>query len=581
ALVYGGKIEEGLGILIECSEVFKGRENLYGYARSLYEIARTMFNHKGYSREADQALEEAVGVFCRLGAERDIESIERFKIDNFANWRNENGLSQAYLSGLKRISELINDRLGEENYMMQLLTMVLELTGAERGMIFFADKAQLYSAASKRMDSATTKDARRISQTVVMQVKRSLTSIYTEDATKDERFSNSQSILLNNIRSILCIPLKTGSRLIGTIYLDSQIPGLFEKDKIIYFEALGNLLAATTDKSLEFQKLREEINLTRRRGKWQESGIVLGSSPAMKELDRQLAQATLTETNVLLEGETGTGKGVFARLIHEQSSRKDRHFCSINCGILPEGLLESELFGAQKGSYSGSVSDRVGLIEAAEGSTVFLDEITNISLTTQGKLLEVIEERVIRRLGETKKRKVNVRFVFATNRNLKKEVRDGNFREDLFFRLATLRIHIPPLRDRKEDIPEFVEFFLRKFSSELNKDVTEVTPDAMQALINYNWPGNVRELSNVIERAVLLAKVPQINPRLLDQRFWPQKTPKLKDIRTLEEKELIRQTLRATNGNVSQAARHLDITRQHLTRLMSRYGISRKFRPTH
>ncbi|MBN2378179.1 sigma 54-interacting transcriptional regulator [candidate division WOR-3 bacterium] len=574
-LVASDEYKKGLAVLRRSIDVFKKQENLYEYGKTLYIMSASMFEKQGYSDEALTYLEEAKTVFQRLSLEPELARIQRFRAEHFQDWRQPFGLSLAYLSGLKYISELINNRLGEEDFMIQLLSVILELTGAERGMVFFVEKAQLYSVASKQMDASSKKDARLISQTVIRQVKQELAPIYTSDATQDDRFNRAQSIILNRIRSILCLPLKIGDRLIGTVYLDSRMPGLFDQRKVIYFEALSNLLAVTTDKSLEFQKLKEELLLSRRRKKWERSGVVIGNSPVMKEICRQLEQAAQSEANVLLEGETGTGKGVYARMIHEQSTRRDREFCSIDCGILPETLFESELFGAKKGAYSGADQDRMGLLEAADGSTVFLDEITNMTLATQGKLLEVIEERVIRRLGETRKRQVNIRFIFATNRNLVKEVRDGNFREDLYYRLATFKIHIPSLRDRKEDIPEFVDFFVKKYSSELSKEVNQVGSNTIQALMNYYWPGNIRELANVMERAVLLAKSGRISPRHLDQRFWPQVTPRLKDIRRIEDAELIRRTLFQTRGNVTQAAKRLGISRQHLIRLIKRYGISR------
>lgn len=578
ALMISNEKESGLVKLRESADLFKRQENPFENARSLGAVSEATFQVKGYCDEAVAPIEEASVIFERLGAKLELDRIDRFRARHFTEWRTQPGLPQEYLDGFKKISELINYRLGEEDFMLDLLTLTLRLTGAERGIIFLMDEAQLYAVASKRIDSTTQSDARRISKTVIKTIQQGLQPIFTKDATTDERFSRSRSIYLHNIRSILCIPLKTSERLLGTIYLDSQSIGLFDLDKVAYFEALGNLLAATIDKSAEFSRLKQELVLSKGKREWEESGFVRGNAKKMRDIYNQLEKIAMSEANVLLEGETGTGKGVLARIIHEKSPRRRREFCSINCGILPENIFESELFGTRKGAYTGALSDRIGLLETADGSTVFFDEITNTSLPMQAKLLEVIDERVIRRFGESRKKKVNLRFIFATNRNLKLEVKEGRFREDLYFRLNTLNLTIPPLRERREDVPELTRFFIEKFSRELNKQVSETSEEVMEALIAYPWPGNIRELANVIERAVLLAPGRRITRDLLDQRFFPEGGFQVRDLREakrMEEQELIRRTLLETGGNVTRAAKRIGVTRQHLSRLISRHGIHR------
>jgi Nif-specific regulatory protein len=578
ALIGTGKFDEGVGKLRESVEVFKSHEALYEHGLSLYTLAETMFKEEGYSVQASSALQEAQIIFGRVGASNDLERITRFRDEHFERWRGQSGLSHQYLEGLRQVSELINNRLGGENFMLDLLGIVLELTKAQRGMIFMMDENELYSVASKRMNPATTGDARRISQTVIQRIQQGLRPIYTPDATADERFNRSRSILLNDIRSLMCIPLRTNEKLIGTIYLDSSEIGLFDAERTLYFEALGNLLAATIDKSAEFARMREELLLARQRQGFEKSGVVIGTSPAIAKLYAQLEQIAKSDTNILLEGETGTGKGLFAHAIHEHSLRRGREFCSINCGVLPENLFESELFGYRKGTFTGATENRIGLLEAADGSTVFFDEITNTSPNMQAKLLEVIEERVIRRFGEPVKKPVNLRFIFATNRDLKEEVRQGRFREDLYFRISTLTLTLPPLRDRREDIPEFIDFFLEKFSKEFNKDIKGLEDDVSEALLDYPWPGNIRELKNVIERAILLAYTRYISRDLLDQRFFPtvpHTTHNLQEARKIEERELIRRTLAEMRGNVTRAAKRLGVSRQHLSRLMKIYDIPR------
>ncbi|GAH11418.1 unnamed protein product, partial [marine sediment metagenome] len=209
---------------------------------------------------------------------------------------------------------------------------------------------------------------------------------------------------------------------------------------------------------------------------------------------------------VLVLGETGTGKGMIARLIHLKSARKGRKFLAINCGTIPETLLESELFGHKRGAFTGAVSDKKGLLEEGGGGTIFLDEISNTSLSFQGKLLEAIEEKIIRRVGETVTRNIDVRFLFATNRDLEIEVEDGRFRRDLYYRINVFNIEVPPLRERASDIPLLAQYFLARYNKEIGKRIDGFTADTVQRLCEYMWSGNVRELQNVIERAVVLAK---------------------------------------------------------------------------
>jgi Nif-specific regulatory protein len=463
--------------------------------------------------------------------------------------------------------------------MEDLLEVVLKLTTAQRGMIFILEGDELHPVVSKHMDGATSQDARDISHTAIDNLRQGLEPVYTSDASSDERFRSSESIILNDIHSLMCIPLKIEDRLVGIIYVDSRQLGLFDAPRTMYFEAIGNLLAATIEKSLEFKRLQEELLLSRQSKSFEASGIVIGSSPTMKKLYRELSKIADTEANILLEGETGTGKGVFARMIHEQSNRKHREFCCINCGVLPENIFESELFGTVKGAYTGATRDRMGLLEAANGSTVFFDEITNTTLSMQAKLLEIIEEKVIRRMGETRPRQVDLRFIIATNRDLKAEVKAGRFREDLYFRISTVTLTLPALRDRNEDIPEFVRFFCEKFAKEFNKNITSVEDDALELLLDYPWPGNIRELRNVIERSVLMRGGRSITRDLLEPHLFPV-APHITSILKVTDKavkqEMIKRALAETEGNITQAAKRLGVSRRHIYRLMTRYGVSRK-----
>jgi transcriptional regulator with GAF, ATPase, and Fis domain len=300
------------------------------------------------------------------------------------------------------------------------------------------------------------------------------------------------------------------------------------------------------------------------------SGYLVGRSRAMKHVYKSVEDTAPTDLPVLILGETGTGKGMIARLIHLKSRRRDKRFLPINCGTIPETLLESELFGHKKGSFTGAVSDKRGLLEEAGGGTVFLDEITNTSLSFQAKLLEAIEEKTIRRVGETVTRKIDVRFLFATNRDLEIEVEEGRFRKDLFYRINVFEGEIPPLRDRRNDIPQLAQLFLDRFRREINKKIDGFTAEALDRLKNNFWPGNVRELQNVIERSVIQAK-----SRLITAEDIGDRNPSTTEGKTIKliKKEAILEELKTTNGNTQKAAKNLGINRRTIQRYIKQYKI--------
>lgn len=570
------RYEQGLIRLRQGLELSKSREQPYQQGLSLFAIAEAMLKHKGLSDEVVSTLDEAQIIFERLGVKPYLEKIDALKVQYFQSQKTP---SYGYLDGFKKVTALINWRQGKENFMDELLDTVIGFTEAQRGIIFVLNGKTLHPLALNKIDALTFYDAQKFSRTAIEQIKKGLEPVYTSDTANDERFNRSESILLNKIRSLICIPLMTNDGLAGILYLDSQKAGSFDAEKILYFESLGNLLAATLDKSIEVIRLKEKLALKGRKENFGKPGIVIGSSNEMIELYKRIEQIARSDANILLEGETGTGKGIVAKMIHERSTRKNKEFCCINCGILPENIFESELFGCKKGAYTGATQDRVGLLEAASGSTVFFDEITNTSLAVQAKFLEVIEDKVIRRLGDTKKRNVDLRFIFATNRDLAKEVQTGRFREDLYFRLCTLSFKLPALRGRKEDIPEFVDFFMNKCSKVVNNSVVGIKPDALEVLLRYPWPGNIRELKSAIERAVILAEGKWITKELLEERLFNhsvQNGTRDHARYKLQGEELVRhikKTLKETKGNVTEAASRLGVSRRHLYRLCKQYGI--------
>jgi two-component system, NtrC family, response regulator AtoC len=339
-------------------------------------------------------------------------------------------------------------------------------------------------------------------------------------------------------------------------------------------------LSATIRGALERTRLRREVRALRERTGVSED--MVGSSAAMEEvfeLVRRVAPAD--STTVLLEGETGTGKGLLARAIHQASARADGPFINVTCSALAESVMESELFGHEKGAFTDARTMKRGLVELAEGGTLFLDEIGEIGARLQGKLLRFIEEKRFRRVGGTKDLGVDARLVAATNRDLEKEVEAGNFREDLYYRLRVFPIRLPPLRERRSDIPALVKTFIDEFNRQFGKKITQVSPEAMDVLKQYPWPGNVRELRNMIERTVLLADGSVLTPDMLPARVTgrvPSSEPAVNlgaeglDFEALEQ-SLLEAALRRAEGNRTEAGRLLGMSRHQVRNRLKKYGL--------
>jgi DNA-binding NtrC family response regulator len=335
-------------------------------------------------------------------------------------------------------------------------------------------------------------------------------------------------------------------------------------------------------KELDVRNLREENRTLREAlGKKYSHPNIVSRSPKMQEVLATVERVAPTNSTVLLGGESGVGKDLIARAIHEKSRRASGPFLKINSTAIPENLLESELFGFEKGAFTGAVASKPGKFELADKGTLFLDEIGDVPPATQVKLLRVLQEREFERLGGTKTIKVDVRLIAATNRDLRAALEQGTFREDLYYRLNVVPIDIAPLRERKEDIPELVNLFITRFATDSGKAVASIAPAAMQILINYHWPGNVRELQNIIERACALAKGSVLEPADIHLDVRPTKAVNgaggfLPDGMTLEqwEDEMVQEALRRANGNKSQAARLLGLSRNALRYRLSKIGIA-------
>lgn len=349
-----------------------------------------------------------------------------------------------------------------------------------------------------------------------------------------------------------------------------------KKGAFDFIQKSDNLLSQleiTVDRTLNYQSLVTENK--RLKSVLREQWNFIGNGNRMNDIRELAASVAESRSTVLITGESGTGKEMVARFIHYQSKRCNRPFVKINCAALPEGLIESELFGHEKGAFTGAISRKLGKFEAASGGTLLLDEIGEMPMLMQAKLLRVLQEREIDKVGGDQPVEIDVRVVATTNRNLEKEVADGKFREDLFYRLNVFRIHLPPLRDRKDDIPELVEHFISKYNDENGFSVNELSADAIKVLSGYDWPGNIRELENAIERAVVLTRSGTITPSMFKMNSLSKaQSTELQAGMTVAdmEKQLILKTLDSCNDNRTKAAEMLGISIRTLRNKLHEYG---------
>lgn len=384
------------------------------------------------------------------------------------------------------------------------------------------------------------------------------------------------------------VPLAGANGMAGVLEVTRKSGEPFTKDEVDLLEQVGRQIAVATDNSLAWQELcalkdkiaTEKLYLEAEIRLDQNMGNMIGESPAFQAVLSSIQVVAPTDATVLIEGETGTGKELVARALHDLSGRSKRSFIKVNCAAIPATLLESELFGHEKGSFTGAFAQKIGRFELAHQGTLFLDEVGEIPLELQSKMLRAIQEQELERLGGTRTIRVDVRFVAATNRSLKQMVDEGKFRADLYYRLHVFPLNVPPLRERREDIPLLVRYFTQKFSKRMNRDIQSIPSATLDALTNYEWPGNIRELQNVIERSVILSAGGVLRVSLPDVSSGPAHPAKAPRLAENEERERILTALREARGKVAGpdgAAERLGLPRTTLQSRMQKLGIEREY----
>ena len=403
-----------------------------------------------------------------------------------------------------------------------------------------------------------------------------------------DRMGVRKNLALSDL-SFLCVPIRASGKIIGALSADrlAVAEAATLDGELRFLEAVADLIAQTVlahRKEAEYRAALEAENLRLRsaleeKGKFNE---IVGNSRAMREVYGLMAQVADSNTTVLIRGETGTGKELVARAIHQRSPRRNSPFIAVNCAALPEPLLESELFGHEKGAFTGATGKRTGYFEAANGGTIFLDEIGELTLSAQTRLLRIIQEKEFQRVGGTATVKANVRVITATHRNLETDVEEGKFRKDLYYRINVYPVHLPPLRDRGADILLLADHFVQKYAQETGKPVKRISTPAIDMISAYHWPGNVRELENCIERAVLLSTDGVIHghnlPPTLQMKEKATRTDKTNflESKSAYERELIVDALKDTYGNQAKAAALLGITKRIIQYKIKKYGIDYK-----
>jgi Nif-specific regulatory protein len=487
------------------------------------------------------------------------------------------GRVRSDLNALLKFATAIGSIRDRESLQWQLLGFIFDVIPAERGSILLLD-------AQGEIGSTIAWDRLRgpeyvvpVNQAVLKKVFRERSGLLLTTAASHPLAPESGAVAEGEATSLLCVPLIVGERVTGALYLDAKVSAVeFDRNHLRLLQAIAHIAALALENLSHWEKLRQE-NLALR-GEIGLKHDILGSSANIRKVFEFIRKAAPSDSTVLIQGESGTGKELVARAIHSNSPRADGPFVAINSAAIAASLLESELFGHEKGAFTGAVSRKKGKVELAEAGTLFLDEISELAVELQSKLLRVLQEREFERVGGTKPIPLNIRLIAATNRSLTRLVEDGAFRKDLFYRLNVVAVTLPPLRERREDIPEMAEYFLRKARSKCQSLVKSISEEALACLRQYDWPGNVRELENAIERAAVLGTNELIRPEDLPESIVEggglsgDSTTYYSSLKEFK-KQLLQQALQQANGSYIEAAKVLGLHPNSLLRLMRNLNV--------
>jgi transcriptional regulator with GAF, ATPase, and Fis domain len=444
----------------------------------------------------------------------------------------------------------------------QLLDVMIQVSNADKGFLVLMESGEPVVKVARNLRRETLTDAvSQLSDSILARVVKTRKPIIISDALSDDEFKNSLSVVNLKLTSVMCVPLLERGNMLGVIYVgNDNVAQLFDEshlEVLTIFAAQASLLIRNAllvnELQLDKRSLVEQIERIR-------FGEILGSSARMQEVFRKVQKVATTDISVLVTGETGTGKELIARELHNRSQRAKGPFITINCGAIPENLLESELFGHVRGAFTGAVTTKTGRFQAANHGTLFLDEIGEMPIALQVKILRALQERVVVKVGDTATETVDIRVLAATNRDLEAEIKAGRFREDLYYRLNVVHLHLPALRDRGDDIVVLARYMVSRYAPEYGGKVKGLTPNAIAGIKRHRWPGNIRELENRIKKAVVLADKALLGPEDLD--LSPDDLPTILPLADAKEKfqrDYINEILALNDGNRTKTARDLGV----------------------
>jgi transcriptional regulator with GAF, ATPase, and Fis domain len=454
-----------------------------------------------------------------------------------------------------------------------LLDAVIDVVHANKGFVILLRDGDPEIAAARNVDRETVPDAvTQLSDSILRRCIDTCQPLIVSDAVNDTMFNSSESVLNLQLSSVMVAPLIAQGQLLGLIYVgNDNVVNLFEQSSLEVLTVFAGQASLILQNAILLNQLTTDRDRIAEELEAQRFGDIIGSCPSLQQVFRRVEKVAPADINVLITGETGTGKELFARELHRRSNRAEGPFIVVNCGAIPENLMESELFGHVRGAFTGAVSTRQGSFQAADGGTLFLDEIGEMPLALQVKLLRALQERVVVKVGDTKSQSVDIRVLAATNRDLEAAIKEGSFREDLYYRLNVVNLHLPPLRERGDDIAILGKFLLNKYAAEFGAPVKGFTPKALEAMHDYDWPGNVRQLENRIKKAIVLADKTLIGPDDLDLGGDQQRAVvPLTQAREDFTRNYILQVLERNGGNRTRTARDLGVDPRTVFRYLER-----------
>ncbi|MEE9386513.1 MAG: sigma 54-interacting transcriptional regulator [Nannocystaceae bacterium] len=475
----------------------------------------------------------------------------------------------AAMQQLQTFSQILLQPGDLEGLLSELIDQVVSLTKASKGFLVLSDGQHYVIRVARNLEREPVDDpAELLSDDIIREVIISRKAQIISDAYNDSRFQSSQSVINLRLCSVMCAPLIARGDLLGLIYVgNNTVVNLFTTEQLQVLEIFAGQAALFIKNAQLLNELRTESAELADRLERVRFGSIIGACPLMIEVYKRVQKVATTDVTVLVTGETGTGKELIAHEVHNRSTRAQGPFITVNCGAIPENLIESELFGHVKGSFTGAIANHVGKFQAADHGTIFLDEIGELPLALQVKLLRVLQERQIQRVGETRTHPLDIRIVAATNRDLRNEIREGRFREDLYFRLNVIAIDLPPLRERGDDVILIARYLLTRYAEQFGRQISPATAldkSAIRALMRFSWPGNIRQLENHIKKALVLSEGPNLSADDLDLEL-PTGGEGCEDILPLTEardqwqRQYINKVLALNAGNRTKTARDLGV----------------------